>query len=1574
MAVNANDDMNETDLISNQNTQEIPINHVNQDSDNVITNENSNSQLKANSHTITNDNYNQYFDLKGNLVSPNVKTGDTINLNGNITSKKFIFSQKLNIVGTSNNNLKNVMITLLNGASGSTIANLHIQNTDHELYGIFLNNADNCIVKNCIIKNTGRASYTICVANGANYNNITNNDLKAYGVTYGHGTRSTPALIVSGAHYNYIANNKVEVDDSNGIYLSSYAGGPLIGGESNNNIIYNNTVQCNKDILPTSWAYNIQVMGNNNTIKANKVIRGYRGISVSGEMNIITDNIIMNITGADYNNIAIETGGEYGIVGSYNAIIKNNIIINSKIISTGSGISAIDDSIIENNFINITRAGRGISAGGSNVIVKNNIIYTVSGSGVYQKDEGHGLVVDNNNITSVSGVGVLIEKLSSTRMPSNVTVTRNTIHTGNKVAIDASGVQANTSFIDEKTNKVFGKLINTPTGVIDPSKATYIYEGKTITINNANYDTYIDANGGLTSEVKDGDILNFEGTFNNQIIYITKEVKITGNNPIFYNSTFKVTSGNVLIENLTIINKNTDRVNAWGIFTNQAQGVRIQNNNISVCDPKASYAIYVLESTDVDVWNNILTSQGNYLTFTLLSYASEGCNFTNNKIKTIGTGEVYSFIPESCIDGNELVIDGKSYCIDGNELIIDGKSYCIDGEELVIDGRSYCIDGGELVVDGKSYCIDGNELVIDGRSYCIDGNELVIDGVKYSFNSTQIIINGTSYCIDGDEIVIDGRSYCIDGGELVIDGRSFCIDGNELVVDGRSYCIDGNELIIDGKSYCIDGNELVINGTSYGSTYSRGNAHVVSEIYQTYGILLLYSSNNIVAKNDVNVTSQLAEVHATTGKDNSTNSLVGIDLYFNSHNNVFSDNIINIKSKDNYIYGMGVLGYKTGHTAPKGQGATNNTFKNNIMNLEGPYFATGLIVGTESHDTILKNNTVNLKANGVTYGITLEISQESTVVNNKMNLESEVIYGMQIYKSNNNIINDNELKTQGKQVYGMVLSNSNMNIIKDNEIHANGTGESLTIKNLDSIAAGNTGVYIISNSTNNKITDNNITSTKGFSVNSDNTPINNIIADNYLECEKGIGNNAVNTSSSNTVEDNYKYSYITNMTVNPVILKYLGEGQFNVSFYEDLTGYIVKFYDEMDNFICQTQVINRIAICNFTSDYDHVPSNYIFKVKLSKENYKAISADVDVEIQKADSIVILNPISMIQGDTDTVELLIVDSRGNPVKGIGVKLTMIRARDVVMGSAVSDENGSVKIAYAVPVSLEVGNYTVRCDVDGSDCFNKVNVTTNFTTLPRLNVTISFVSSTYINGVVAYLTDSNGDKVINKTVSLKVGSVVYSIKTNEYGEVNLPVNVKKGSYPVIVTSTDEGKYNLNTGNASVSIIDPFVGTKDYSLYYGNILQYKVQILDTTGKPVGPGVNVSFIFNGKVINVKTDNSGCVVYTAKLGVGKYTIVVEYNNISKSNQITVKSLLTAKNIVKKKAKKIKFSVKVVNKNGKAAKKKKVLFKIKNKKYAAKTNKKGIATVSIKKLKVGKYVITSSYGGCSITNVIRVKK
>lgn len=404
-AVSAADDLNATLESSDETFHDLSI------SDEIISDDTTNNEvLTSSSHTVNADNYNNYFNKKGELVSTDVKQGDIINVDGDFSKVNFTFRVPVNIVGSSSNNLQNCVFTLYDGASGSNISNLNIANTNNYNYGVFLNGASNCLIKGCTIVNTGASSYAICIANNANYNNVTDNKLTCYGLTYGHGTRSTPPLIISGAHYNNIANNDIGCDDANAIYLSSYSGGPLNGGESNYNVIYNNTVKYN--VLPTSWSFGIQIMGKNNIIDSNTVIGAYRGVSTSGAGNTIINNKIINITGADFNNPTVEAGGETAIVGSYSSVVVNNTVLNARLTSSSSGISVLDNSIVENNTVQVL-GGSGIHPQGSYISIINNNISTISGAGVLINTLAFNLTIIGNTIVSQSGVGVLVQKLSS---------------------------------------------------------------------------------------------------------------------------------------------------------------------------------------------------------------------------------------------------------------------------------------------------------------------------------------------------------------------------------------------------------------------------------------------------------------------------------------------------------------------------------------------------------------------------------------------------------------------------------------------------------------------------------------------------------------------------------------------------------------------------------------------------------------------------------------------------------------------------------------------------------------------------------------------------------------------------------------------------------------------------------------------------------------------------------------------------------------------------------------------------------------------------------------------------------
>ena len=1473
-AVSAVDDFNDT--IASDNLEEVV-------SEDVLTSDNDES-IASNSHTLTSSNYASYFDSKGDLISSDVQNGDTIILADNFVDKKFNFEKSLNVVGLENYRLNNCMLTFSGMASGSVISNLTIINTKITTYGIFLNGVTNCIITNCFINNTGASSYAICVANNANYNFIENNSLHAYGMTYGHGTRSTTPLLISGAHHNYVADNYITCDDANGIYLSSFAGGPLNGGNSNFNFIYNNTIKYN--VLPTSWAYGIQLMGENNTVQKNKIIGAYLGIS-AGYNSTIVDNLIINTTGADFNHPGVQVGGEGAIVCAANSVIRNNTIINAGLIATGGGIVVSDDSIVENNYVQVGfGSGVGIKPQGSNITIKNNTIITTAGAGILNhKTQFFNLFVLNNNITSESGVGVLIQKLSSKKMPGNITVEYNIINTSNYYAIDISDADASMYFSTKGNTIIGSSTIRDPEGEYDPSKYHYDFNGNTHNITQENFDDYIDANGGLTSNITDGDILNFLGEFSNQYIYLNKAVKVTGTNPIFYNTTFRVSSDGVWIEKLTIINNLCERVNAWGVLIYQVTGVTVLNCTIDVYDPNAAYTIYILESNQVDIVNNTLSSEGNYLTYTILANTITDCNIINNTIFTNGTGQLYTFEPEHCIDGDEVCPDGNSVCPDGN-----------------------------------SVCPDGNSVCPDGNSVCPDGN-------------------------------------------------SVCPDGNSVCPDGNSVCPDGNEVCPEGGSVCSDGN-------------SAPGSHVLKEVYRTYGILIVYSSDNVISGNKVTVTSKVNQTYPTY---NSTNSIVGIDLYYNSHNNVFSDNEVNVWGNDNYIYGMGVLGYYTTMIAPEGQGAENNKFINNNILVNGTYFVTGIIVGSSSENTVIIGNVINGQSTNVSYGITLEMSTKSTIENNDIRLNSEIIYGIEIFgtesfNSNNNIIYNNDLELTAKQAYGAVMSISKYNELTSNKILIVITDDDYEFKNIsnknyDVIIGGNAGLYLRSYSTDNSIENNNITITKGYAIIIDDVAINNLISNNYLYSANGTGNDAVNSTLNNTIKDNYVY--LVAGTFSDVNIKYFENGTFIFTTNDiNLNGAVIEFINDFGEIINTTVISNGEAtfVYDFDGFKDYTPASYMFSVKVNKENYQVTEFKNIVNIENGVLIVSVDNVTGAVARNTEYAAIVKNILGNGVEGILVEFYVIDdGYNVYVGKATTDKNGNAILTAEIP-RVYGENPQILAEITNPNHFESTSARANLTAHWLTDTSISVNSNVYANAVLANLKDKNGKFLANKEISVVINGKTYNLKTDSSGSVQMPA-VSRGTYTISVSFAGDNEYYDSKNTAKVTVMPSITNNKNSIVYYGDTVKYSVRIVGTDGKYVGAGKVVTIKVNGQTYNVRTDKNGYAIKSLKLKAGTYTITSEYNGDKVSNKITFKPTLTAKNVVAKKGKNVKFTAKLVDKKGKVLKNKKVTFKVKGKKYTAKTNKKGVATATIKNLKKpGKFTITSSYGGCTIKNTIQIKK
>ena len=1362
--------------------------------------------LSASQFTVNSGNYNQYFASNGDLISPSVNAGDTIILSGDFSSKNFTFNKKINIVG-SGGTISNGIVTFNKGASGSTVSGLTIVNSLNYYRGIYLYGATDCYVHDNDILCSGASAYPICL-NEAKYNNISNNKLESFGAAYGHGSRGTPVIILSASDNNYVANNDIRCADANAIYLSSYRGGIFKGQESYNNYIYKNNIFYTVNV--TSWSYGIQLMGGNNTVDSNVIKGAYRGVSSSASSSNKVINNIISVTGTDYST-GIFSGGDYGIALSKNAIVRNNTVTGA---FSGAGISAGDDSIIEKNIVNASK-GYGITAPGEDVKVIENTIYTASSAGIEQQGRYAGIVVDRNTIVSNSGIGVLLSKASKTKYPSDITITNNKITTSNKYIINAGDADKDSYTISNNTGS--GTIL-TPAGEVDPTVPDFVFNGTTHYITPANYHNYIDDDGNLKNDfVSDGDILFFNGTFNDKQIKITSSVKVTGQNPVFNNSTLIVTTDSVWIENITLINKGAPRLDAWGIFVADTQIVKIINNNITVYDPVAAYAVYIYKSSKVYVEDNTLMSNGKSLTYTLLGYGAEECEFKNNNIVCIGTDEIHGFE-----------------------------------------------------------------------------------------DSKDINVNSSEVCI----------GQCL--GDVL-------------------------------KEHCLDG------------------TNIVPEIYRTYGILMIKSSNNTLTDNDVSVTSGVNESLAV----NSTNSLVGIDFYYDCNNNLIANNTIDVAGLDNYLYGAGALAQSTGQFSSTT--AANNTFIGNDITVTGHNVVEGFIFGQGCENNNVLDNTVKLNTDRTAYGITLESSNKTNIDGNNITMDASIAYGVEAFQSNGNTIQNNEITGNGNIISGIAGTKSSNNVIQNNVINANGDGEEPEFAMHDVISAPNSGIFMDSESNNNLIDENIITTNKGYPVEFSGIAKDNTVTNNYLKGEKGSGDEGVNASKSNTVKDNYASSF-DNLKMNDTVVEYCGELTVTLDAGNEANGANVLF--TLNNVVIgNTTVENGKATAVYSLNKNYNVGNYTITALVTKDKFKSEKITSNLEIIKSDIIVEVDDVSAKPGSSISLIATVLDENNNPVSGAEVRFYR---NALYMGRATSDENGVAKTSYNVPASLS-GNFTLVATVAESTNYNQGSGNASYiidkSAVTATELTVGDVVMYYKdgNGIIGKLTDAYGNAIAGEKVQIRINGVDYTRTTNATGGFKYALNLNPGNYTSSLKYGGNANYAASSADVNITIKST-LNANDFTMMYKNGTRYYVSVL-RDGKPEA-NVALSLNINGVIYDRTTPASGTSSLAINLNPDEYVITAERKDTGErlSSKIIVKSLFTEANDLEIFYRNgTGYTIKVIKQDGKIAGEGEVVtFNINGVFYDRKTNNQGIARLNLN-LAPNDYIITADYKGCKVSNNIHIK-
>ena len=232
----------------------------------------------------------------------------------------------------------------------------------------------------------------------------------------------------------------------------------------------------------------------------------------------------------------------------------------------------------------------------------------------------------------------------------------------------------------------------------------------------------------------------------------------------------------------------------------------------------------------------------------------------------------------------------------------------------------------------------------------------------------------------------------------------------------------------------------------------------------------------------------------------------------------------------------------------------------------------------------------------------------------------------------------------------------------------------------------------------------------------------------------------------------------------------------------------------------------------------------------------------------------------------------------------------------------------------------------------------------------------------------------------TLTVTVDGVNYTeTLVNGKATVNIP-ELTTGSHNITVTYSGDAEYSPIT-KSGVVVKAPVINLtgSNLNMLYTSGKYFKVR-LTIDGQPFA-SQKVKITLNGKTYSRTTNANGYASIKIKLAPKTYNVKATYGNLTIAKKVTVKSIISAKNInAKRSAKTVKIKVTLKKVNKKYLKNKKVTLKFNKKTFKAKTNKKGVATFTIKnsvykKLKTNKkYTYQVIYAKDKVKKTIKFKK
>ena len=1310
----------------------------------------------------------------------------------------------------------------------------------------------------------------------------------------------------------------------------------IIGDSAN---IYDGTFTL-KETASGSVLSNLKITNNGDNLK---------GIFLNGASNCVIDRNTINNTGVSsypiclnpsscFNNITnniLETGGAtygHGTRSTSSIVLggaDNNYIANNNI--------RIEDA----NAIYLSSYGnRWDFKGGlsyNNIIYNNSIFYTVTTT-----SWAYGIqMMGGNNTADSNTIKGAFRGISSSNNPGNKAINNIIIINGSDFSTgDVSGGDYGITLSSQsliKNNTISGLFTGSGISAGDDSTVEnntiiaddgvgIIAGGDNILIENNIIRT--NSKSGIFQQGKYSGIIVNSNTINSTSGVGVQFAKASKSK---YPSEITVTNNKITTSNQYMINAAEADKNSYKIENNTGTGkVLTPSGEVDPSAPDFNYNGSIHNITP-DNYHSYIDSNGNFMSEVIkdgdiLNFIGD---FINKEIQVTSSVKITGDNPKFA--NTTFIVTSDSVWFENISIINNNASKYNQWAIFICNTTNVKVLTSNITVyDSKAaYAI----YIYHSSNVAVDSNNLFSDGESLTYT---LLGYGAEKCDVRNNII-----NTVGTGEIYTYSDSTDINPNASDIT-IGQCL-GDIL----KEHCLDG------------------TNIVPEIYRTYGVLMIKSCENVFDHNNITVTSKVTKSNV----QNSTNSIVGLDFYYDCDNNNVTNNNILVTGKDNYLYGAGALARSTGQYSSTT--AKNNLFKSNNITVKGDNVAQGLIFGQSCEDTKILDNSINVDSQRIAYGITLEASDKSNIKNNNITLNAGIGYGIELYSSDKNTIENNRINGEGNIISAIAGINTNDNTIKGNKITSSGSGKALNYTIHDVVNAPNSGVFIDGNSQKNNITDNEITTQKGYPVDLSKDAKNNSITGNYLKGEKGSGNDGVNNKDNNNVSDNYADTF-NNVIFGDIESTYLGKATITVTADSGSNGANVEF-KIAGNSVGNATLKNGKAVLNYQLDSKYNAGTYDMVAVLSKDSFKTTEVNAKLTVKKANITVAVDDITAKDGYSYPFKAS-VQINGVPVSGGEVKFYR---NDTFIGQATTDEKGIATASIKIPNGLK-GTYQIKAVVSQSDNFYEGSGEGTLTISDNAKLATQITAQDIVlycrdgTKLKATLKDMDNNPLSGQKVQFLINGDPYTRTSDANGTVSMDINLNPGNYTVTLKFKGNENYSASEKEVSVNV-NPTITSKDLVKMFMNDTQFIVY-LSRNNTPIA-NEKISFNINGVFYTRTTNATGYAKLNLNLPAGNYTITTKRVSTDETvaNNITIKSLLSDNNdLVKYYKNDSQYSVKVTGKDGKVVGAgEKVTFNINGVFYTRKTNDEGIASININ-LPSGDYVITAEYGNCKVSNKIKV--